>query len=72
MARNERLVRLIRERFGTQEKLAEEIGISAAAVSQIVSGASRGATGRYAVAKAVGSTVDELWPEEEEEQALAS
>lgn len=65
MDRNGRLRGLIRERFGTYEKLGEEIGISAQGVAEIVAGRSKGATGRYAVASALGVTVAELWPEEE-------
>lgn len=75
MAANEKLKDLITQRFGSYEKLGEEIGITAQGVGEIVAGRSRGATGRYAVARAVGSTVAELWPETdpaEEEQALAS
>lgn len=64
MDSNDRLRGLIRERFGTYEKLGQEIGISAQGVSEIVAGRSKGATGRYAVAAALGVTVAELWPEE--------
>lgn len=66
---NDRLRGLIRERFGTYEKLGQEIGVSAQAIAEIVAGRSKGATGRYAVAKALGVTVDELWPEQEEAPA---
>jgi hypothetical protein len=69
MDRNGRLRGLIREKFGTYEKLGQEIGISAQGVSEIVAGRSKGATGRYSVAAALGVTVAELWPESEEATA---
>lgn len=71
MDANDRLRGLIRERFRTYEKLGEEIGISAQGVAEIVAGRSKGATGRYAVAAALGVTVAELWPEEAEEASTA-
>lgn len=69
MDRNGRLRGLIRERFGTYEKLAQEIGVTTAAIGEIVAGRSKGATARYAVASALGVTVAELWPPQPEPDA---
>ncbi len=55
---------MIKEKYGSYEKLGDEIGVSLQAISEIVSGRSRGATGRYAVAKALGLEVEEIWPSE--------
>lgn len=61
-----KLDRLIRERFRTQAALARELGVTAGAVNEIVKGRSRGKMGRYAVAKALGVSVTELWPDAED------
>lgn len=54
----------IRRAYGSYEALGAEIGITAQAVAAIVNGQTRGATARYSVAKALGVSVDELWPGE--------
>jgi transcriptional regulator with XRE-family HTH domain len=60
MAANEIKV-LIHDRGYTYESLAAEIGITAQAVSEIVNGRTKGSTARYAVAKALGVEVTDLW-----------
>lgn len=59
-----RIKQLIREKGYTYESLGAEIGITAQGISEIVRGKSQGATGRYAIASALGVRVVELWPEE--------
>lgn len=54
---------MIRSRGLTYDDLAEVIGITAQAVSEIVDGRTTGATARYALARALGTQVDELWPQ---------
>jgi DNA-binding XRE family transcriptional regulator len=54
---------LVRERGHTYESLGNEIGITPQAVSEIVNGRTSGATARYAIAKALGVEVSDLWPE---------
>jgi PAS domain S-box-containing protein len=58
----EHIKRIIRESGHTYQSLAEEIGVSPQAISEIVSGRTRGNTARYAVAVALGVTVEDLWP----------
>jgi PAS domain S-box-containing protein len=58
----ERIKRIVRESGHTYHSLAEEIGVSPQAISEIVSGRTRGNTARYAVAVALGVTVEDLWP----------
>lgn len=53
----------------TYESLGEKIGISPQAIAEIVAGRTKGATARYAVAAALGITVDELWPEDSSKAA---
>lgn len=50
----------IRESGETYRTLGEKIGISPAAVCEIVKGRTKGATPRYALAMALGRSVDEL------------
>lgn len=70
MARNhspsgpERIKALIRERGHTYVTLAAEVGVTPQAIYAIVNGQSRGATARYALAKALGADVLDLWPED--------
>lgn len=52
---------LIHARGHTYESLAAEIGITPQAVSEIVNGRTKGSTARYAVAKALGVDVVDLW-----------
>lgn len=61
---SERIKALIKERGHTYQSLGDEIGISPQAVSEIVNGRTRGATARYALAKALGREVEDLWPGE--------
>lgn len=60
----ERLKGLIQEEGHTYRTLADEIGITPQAVSQIVNGKTTSSTARYSLAKALGRDVEELWPEE--------
>jgi hypothetical protein len=60
------LKRIIRTAGHTYETLGQEIGITAQGIAEIVAGRTRSATSRYAVAAALGKTVDELWPEEQQ------
>lgn len=62
MDRNE-LKALIRERGFTYQTLADEIGITFQAVGEIVAGRTTSATARYALARALGSRVEDLWPD---------
>lgn len=64
-AAKRRLRTVIVERFGGYEGLADEIGISHQAVSDVVNGHTVGATARYAVAAALGCRVSDFWPAEE-------
>ena len=64
MTSEEKVRHLIAEKYGTHAALAEEIGVSRAAISQIVSGQTTRATARYSVASALGVDVSEIWPEE--------
>lgn len=61
---SERIKALIKERGHTYQSLGNEIGISPQAVSEIVNGRTTGATARYALAKALGREVEDLWPGE--------
>lgn len=64
--RNERLKALIREKGFTYQTLADEIGLtSGGAIAEIVAGRTCGPTARYAVAKALGVEVKDIWPEGE-------
>lgn len=66
MARNERLKLLIQEKGFTYQTLAEEIGLTTpSAIAEIVAGRTNGPTARYAVAKALGVEVEDIWPAEE-------
>ena len=60
---SKRVKQLIREKGHTYFTLGAEIGISPQAVSEIVSGRTKGATARYAIAAALGVPVSELWTE---------
>ncbi len=62
---SERIKRIIKEHGYTYETLGNEIGISPQAVSEIVNGRTKGATARYALAKALGHEVHDLWPDVE-------
>lgn len=53
---------LIRKRGHTYESLGAVIGISAQAVSEIVNGRTKGATARYAIARALDVRPEDLWP----------
>lgn len=55
---------LIRERGLTYQQLADEIGVSVQAISEVVAGRTRGAAIRYAIAKALGVDVEDIWPAE--------
>lgn len=59
-----RIKEIIARQGQTYVSLAEEIGITPQAVSEIVNGRTRGRTARYALAKALGLEVRDLWPEE--------
>lgn len=61
--------RIIQERGLTYRDIADEIGISPQAVYAIVNNRATGKTGRYAVAKALGLEVADLWPEPEAKAA---
>lgn len=61
MDRNE-IKSLIEAKYGTQTELAKEIGVSAAAVGEALSGRTKGAAIRYAIAKALGVKVSDIWP----------
>lgn len=61
----ERLKRIIRSEGYTYQTLADEIGITPQAIGSIVHGETKGSTARYAVAKALGYEVEDLWPEGE-------
>ena len=63
MASNNPVKDAIQERGYTYESLGAEIGITTQAVSEIANGRTTGATARYSVAKALGLTVEQLWPE---------
>lgn len=63
MASKERLQELIKDQYGSYEKLGKEIGITTQGVSEIVNGRTTSATARYSVAKALGVDVADLWPE---------
>ncbi|MBI4538840.1 MAG: helix-turn-helix transcriptional regulator [Gemmatimonadetes bacterium] len=55
---------IIRKKGQTYVSLAVEIGITPQAVSEIVNGRTKGKTARYALAKALGLEVRDLWPAE--------
>lgn len=61
---SERIKTLIKELGHTYRSLGDEIGISPQAVSEIVNGRTKGATARYALAKALDREVEDLWPDE--------
>jgi transcriptional regulator with XRE-family HTH domain len=54
---------LIRERGFTYQQLADEIGVSVSAIAEIVAGRTEGRTARYALAKALGCDVADIWPD---------
>lgn len=60
------------ERGLTYRDIANEIGITPQAVYAIVQGIATGTTGRYAVAKALGVEVKDLWPDPDEVTAKAA
>lgn len=62
-AQVERIKEIIGRKGHTYVSLAEEIGITPQAVSEIVNGRTKGSTARYALAKALGLEVRDLWPE---------
>lgn len=55
--------RALRDKGMTYEDVAIEIGITVQAVAAIVNGQTRGATARYALAKVIGQSVEQLWPD---------
>lgn len=57
---------LLKERGLTYERLGEEIGVSAQAISEVVNGRTTSSTARYAFAKALGLEVDDIWPKQEQ------
>ncbi len=59
----EQLRDLITQQYGGYEGLANEIGVSPQAISEVVNGRTVGASSRYSVAKALGLTVADIWPE---------
>ena len=69
---SEQIKDLIKEQGYTYESLGDEIGISPQAVSEIVNGRTKGATARYALAKALDHEVEELWPGEPKGRRKAS
>ena len=66
-----RAKRRARELGFTYAMIAREIGITVPAVSEIMNNRTRSATSRYAVAKALRSSVEELWPEGERPKTSA-
>lgn len=48
----------------TYRSVGERIGVSPAAVCEIIKGRTRGATARFSVAAALGKPVSDLWPED--------
>ena len=55
---------LIADRFGTYEKLGEEVGLTKQGVSEVVNGRNCRRTTRYAIAKALGVEVEDIaWTE---------
>lgn len=58
----DRIKRLVREQGHTYQSLADEIGVSRQAIWAIIHGSASGATGRYALAAALGVEVVDLWP----------
>jgi transcriptional regulator with XRE-family HTH domain len=51
-------------RYRTQQALAEEIGVSAQTITEVLAGRSRGAASRYAIASAIGLDPHLIdWPE---------
>lgn len=62
MPRNEELKSLIGDRGLTYHELAEEIGVSTQAIAEVVAGRTKGAAIRYAIAKALGVEVADIWP----------
>lgn len=61
----ERLRECIEQTYGSQAKLAEEIGVSQQHISAIVTGRVTSSTARYAVARALDTHPEEFWPEED-------
>lgn len=59
---NDHIKELIRQSGHTYKSLGSEIGITAQAVSEIVNGRTKGGTARYALARALGVQVSDLWP----------
>lgn len=53
---------IVRESGHTYETLSEEIGVTPQAICEIVKGRTRGATARYALARALNRRPDDLWP----------
>lgn len=75
MERNEAAVQrrkaIIRQAGHSYRSLAREIGITPQGIYAIVHGKAEGATGRYALAAALGCEVKDLWPDEEEDPEAA-
>lgn len=68
----ERIKAAIREAGHTYQSLAEEIGVTTSAISEVVHGRSRGAGLRYAIASVIGRSVEELWPSDQETRAATA
>ena len=66
--RNKRIV----EAVGGYPALGRKIGVSPQAIYAIITERARGATGRYAVAAALGVSVDDLWPTEAPPEKVAA
>lgn len=62
---------LIRERGYTYQTLADEIGVTLQAIAEIVAGRTTGAMQRYALAKALGVEVEDIWPQVPVEEGAA-
>jgi transcriptional regulator with XRE-family HTH domain len=60
----DRVKRLIRDRGHTYESLAAEIGVTPQAIYAMVHGNTKGATARYALAKALGLNVADLFEDD--------
>jgi DNA-binding XRE family transcriptional regulator len=67
----DRVKRLIRDRGHTYESLAAEIGVTPQAIYAMVHGNTKGATARYALAKALGLNVADLFDAETPEPQAA-
>lgn len=57
-----RIKKILEDKGLSQVEVAAEIGVTPQAVNEIISGRTVSRTARYAFAKAIGMSVDELWP----------